>query len=320
MEEQASLPAPVVIGNSDNAPLKSTVENLSKILALVVVALYVCGFLIVSLNDFRYGFADFSPLRPRILTAGAWFGIALAAPLTLANQFTKHKIWTSTEKWWVKAATLLSAYWGSCLIVLWAANAAFIFDQTTVAVPKGSTWEVVGLVVCGLLALVVFAIVLVRLPLIWRELFPVALLAFLFLTGYKTLFWDGKFDSSALIFWMFTIGGIGIFELKFRSWKSRVADWQLSFIPLLVLLLFFSRTYYPHIKASWGGGSPIPVTITLTKDSAFSPSKRVGCILIDETDEGLYVVGNSDRFASYIPKTSVGLIYFADVSASSSLR
>jgi len=46
---------------------------MSKGFAGIAIALYACGFLIISLHNSRYGFSETNPFRPRMLAAGAWF-------------------------------------------------------------------------------------------------------------------------------------------------------------------------------------------------------------------------------------------------------
>ena len=52
----------------------------------------------------------------------------------------------------------------------------------------------------------------------------------------------------------------------------------------------------------------------LTKDFVALPNQSVTCLLIDETDSGFYVVGTSDKHATFIPRAYVGSIHFAEGS------
>src|ERR1700688_2869382 len=67
-------------------------ETLSKAIAGIVIALYACGFLIVSLYHSRFGFVGTNPFRPRVLAAGAWFFFFTAIPVWAALIFR-------TEPW-----------------------------------------------------------------------------------------------------------------------------------------------------------------------------------------------------------------------------
>ena len=60
-------------------------ETLSKAVAGIVIALYACGFLIVSLYHSKFGFVGTNPFRPRVLAAGAWFSSLLASQSRLLS-------------------------------------------------------------------------------------------------------------------------------------------------------------------------------------------------------------------------------------------
>jgi hypothetical protein len=42
------------------------------------------------------------------------------------------------------------------------------------------------------------------------------------------------------------------------------------------------------------------------------PNQNVGALLVDESDAGLYVVGKSDKKATFIPRGAIGLVYYSD--------
>jgi len=77
-------------------------------------------------------------------------------------------------------------------------------------------------------------------------------------------------------------------------------------------LLIFSQFVYPYLKASWAGGTLVNVTFYLSKDSPLNPSKPVQAQLIEESDEGFYIVGPKESKAIFIPRSSVAMIYFSD--------
>ena len=56
----------------------------SKGVAGLVLAVYACGFLIVSLHDSKFGFTETNPFRPKILAAGTWFLIFTSIPVATA--------------------------------------------------------------------------------------------------------------------------------------------------------------------------------------------------------------------------------------------
>src|SRR4051794_31043872 len=68
--------------------------------------------------------------------------------------------------------------------------------------------------------------------------------------------------------------------------------------------------FYPHIKASWGGGTPVPVTIYFSKDSPVMSNQSASVQLLDESDNGFYIVSRKDSKAVFIPRTAVSFLYF----------
>jgi hypothetical protein len=81
-------------GRSFLTDLAPWADTLSKSVAAIAIALYVCGFLIFSLHHANYGFVVTSPFRPRILAAGAWFVFFTAIPVAIATRY-RERPWVS---------------------------------------------------------------------------------------------------------------------------------------------------------------------------------------------------------------------------------
>ena len=60
----------------------------------------------------------------------------------------------------------------------------------------------------------------------------------------------------------------------------------------------------------WGGGQPTPVQIFQNAQSVWAPSNPLDALLLDETDEGLYVVLSPNGKAFFVPKNNVSSIFF----------
>jgi hypothetical protein len=65
--------------------LRRAIDTASKFIAILVIFLYICGFLITSVHYFSYGFSEINPFRPRIFAAGAWFLFFVGMPIGLAK-------------------------------------------------------------------------------------------------------------------------------------------------------------------------------------------------------------------------------------------
>lgn len=94
-------------------------------------------------------------------------------------------------------------------------------------------------------------------------------------------------------------------------------EWSRPLSTVFGLLLIFSQFYYSHLKPSWGGGSPVPVTMFFTKESVISPSRFQSLQLIEEAEEGFYIVGPGESKAMFIPRSTVSLIFFPSKSSDS---
>lgn len=311
-QEDASLsppPGPPVSLSPGAGP---TVDLISKSVAVLAIVLYGCGFLITSIHQFRYGFVETNPFRPRIASAGAWFILFMAIPLAIARGMLKHRhLWEGKEKWWRNTGAILYAYYIACVFFgpafFWMFD--FYVDPSGV-LPPPAVWKI---------ALAVAAVLLLVALCSWRRVpWYVSAIASIILVGQyllyaaNDLFSLGHFRFSAIWLWFFGIGIIALFEMSVRSWKPRFGDWSKTVFLMLGALLIFASYYYPHIKSSWGGGVPIPITIYFTKDSTIMPSQSIGALLVDESDAGLYVVGKNDKRATFIPRSAIGLVYYSD--------
>jgi hypothetical protein len=80
-------------------------------------------------------------------------------------------------------------------------------------------------------------------------------------------------------------------------------------------------TIIPILRHRGAGGTPVAVTIYFTKDSVISPNKTASAQLIEEPDEGSYIVGPKETRAIFVPRSAVALVYFSDkVTGSPLLR
>src|ERR1019366_37930 len=88
---------------------------------------------------------------------------------------------------------------------------------------------------------------------------------------------------------------LSLIELHIRSFKFTGEEWPKTLFMLLGAMFVFSSVYYPHIKSSWGGGSPVPVVIYLSKESPVRPNQQVSAELVDESDAGFYILGHGEK-------------------------
>ncbi|HEY6302181.1 MAG TPA: hypothetical protein VIX14_03870 [Terriglobales bacterium] len=60
------------------------------------------------------------------------------------------------------------------------------------------------------------------------------------------------------------------------------------------------------------GGDQVQRTALLHKRLPISPNKAVPARLIEESDEGFYIVVPKETTAIYFPRSAVALVYFLD--------
>lgn len=291
-------------------------DPLSKGVAAIAIVVYACGFLIVSLHHSKFGFIGTSPFRPRILAAGGWFLFFLAIPIAVATKYR--------DLSWGKIASNLIWFW-STLYGLSFPFSWLVFTQEhppSEDIAHSAWWRIM---VIGAAALIVGMLILVIRMLQRAHPIPVAVVSVVFVLWF-TLFeaspmFNHKFYLGSVGLWFFGVFLLTIALFKLLSWMNLAegGEWSRPLWAMFFALLLFAQYYYPHIKASWGGGAPVNVTVYFTKESPISPNKAVSAQLIEESDEGFYIVGPNETRAIYVPRSAVALVYFSDKIADSQL-
>jgi hypothetical protein len=286
------------------------VDTFSKVVAGVAIALYACGFLIVSLYHAKFGFVGTNPFRPRVLAAGAWFFFFAAIPVLFA-------VGLRTERWG-EIAKWSFVFWIGLYSIALQLGYFFDFSPPSISDIKWS-----------LMSPVLFAAAAVSSYLSFTRKIPQWVGAVVSVT--VTLYWvsgqlwrlvtDSRVNTTTLALLFFATALLVKFEIQPHPnrYLGDLGTWTAPLGLLFVLLLIFSRGFYPHLKTSWGGGTPADVTVYFTKDSLLNPGKSVQAQLIEESDEGYYIVGPKDSKAIFIPRSAVALIYFSSKAADSGL-
>jgi hypothetical protein len=121
------------------------------------------------------------------------------------------------------------------------------------------------------------------------------------------------FTFDALILWVFAVAFAAINDLyDFPNDVGWHTDWYTAVGFALILLTVFVSSMYPNIKASWGGGETLPVTLFLNANAPVMANQRWHVQLLEETDAGYYVLNKGERKAAFIPRSAVALVYFSD--------
>jgi hypothetical protein len=89
-----------------------------------------------------------------------------------------------------------------------------------------------------------------------------------------------------------------MYALDFRNWF------------FLVLSLSFYIVMFGTIQPKFGGGAPVPVVLYLNSPVAWLDAKVVSASLLDETDQGFYVLTSPKGKALFVPRSNVASLYF----------
>jgi hypothetical protein len=280
----------------------TVVDVFSKGVAALAVALYASGFLIISLYQSEYGFSEVNPLRPKILAAGAWFLLFLSIPASSIARAKVNKLLTTTQ-----LAQWLFPYYVGCMSA--GLFTSFLFNYSLFPGGKAPAWWVWLIGIVASLALVIAINIWDKFPPRLGAVISVVLTLAFATIGAKELFIAHQFTVSAIGFWFFGVGVVTVVELTVLP---KNVDWTRTVFTFCGALLVFAHYYYPHMKSSWGGGSPVPVTVYFGKESPIKPNQSATLQLVDESDSGFYLVWPKDNKAVLVPRNAISIVYFSD--------
>jgi hypothetical protein len=279
-----------------------SLDTIAKATALVGFFTYACGFLVVTLHLSAFGFVEVNPLRPRILTAGAFFIASLAMPTLMA--YVVIRVEGITDSKTKTAAYLVSVffYYVTCQLIgnltLLMLSGTKEYDELIVFVIFMTPWligarKIVTRVPPGLLIVT-----------------SIAGIIFLLVRA-GILIHRSRWDA-AVELWFFLVGLEGRWNISLLRKPEERLKFPMIIVLLLPLLYIFATGFYPRINPAWGGGRPIPVVMDFSKESKLLPSGELELQLIDESDLGFYVITKEDKHVIFIPRVSVALIRFSD--------
>jgi hypothetical protein len=86
-------------------------------------------------------------------------------------------------------------------------------------------------------------------------------------------------------------------SLKLQNKKeARKTEWERLALTILAAIFgLYATKVFPSLKHEYGGGAPVPIVLHLTKKLPVFDSESVPVSLIDETEQGYYVVRGADK-------------------------
>jgi hypothetical protein len=294
--------------------LSATLQALSHLLVVGTGLVYIFGFIIVSVFDATYGIADFSLFRTRVIGAGLVFvcllGIPMVATLRMFALFGLSVRSTgilaprvSPKNQWLATLDVVLFIPFSC--VVFALLVSFLFKP-------GSGWKPMGAALYFLTVAVMAAVAVYsqkhfdQRPFVFVTfslLASVALLIVLFKFADRSFFWS--------VIWFSCVSGLtlGTFR-EARTQELRKTPWE-RHVLIIVPIIFglYATTVFPNIRHEYGGGAPVPVILHLAKPLPLFNADSASVSLIDETEQGYYVLRGTDK-ALFIPRGSVEEVEF----------
>jgi hypothetical protein len=287
---------------------------LSKFIAALLFSVYVFGFLITSLHTSVYGFTPINPFRPKVVAAGAWFLLFVTAPAIFAISVRKEVFDALQKRELSRLMRWAVLYWLSCGAVSTATAPLFEYDSIA---PGLHGWSLIAVIVVIVIFFAAY-FSLARVKAVWLQRAALGFMSAVFLSScisnVHSLF-QGKFYYGGMTTWFLILTIWVLAEMRI---KKNLQLWCITLLFALLLLIGFARYYYPKMKSSWGGGSPTPVVLFLSKDSPVTPGKQLRAVLLDESDAGYYIVPANEAKAIFFPRSAVSLVLFAE-NASDSL-
>lgn len=271
--------------------------------ALIVGAglVYLFGFIIVSIFDATYGIADFSLFRTKVIAVGTVFVVLVGLGMVLTFRMFS-----------LFGLTLERAHFSAVTVT--AQNRSFVIADVALSIPFGC---------CGLAFLLTFLsstflvwsgngfnlifiafAVTAALGVAGRKWFSAHPLLFVFLSALNTAaFFLILFRYSVRsFFWMVVwLSLVCVFtlqtSLKIRnSEEARKTEWERLFLVIVPAVFgLYAAKVYPTIRHQFGGGEPVPIVLHLAKKVPVFDSETIPVSLIDETEQGYYVVRVSDK-------------------------
>jgi hypothetical protein len=286
------------------------VDLLVRAAATLLVAIYGLGFVILGVYEARYGIFQFSPLRARIFLVGFTF-IALIA-LPVAAHHYKLAYYGPLAPVFNNADPKLQNYRNVVLAGGFIFTAFFMAGMfNLLLIPAASTksyrWWHTAVFAAGFLALLeIYAVVGKR----FSERPKSAAAAALLTTGafMACLSFAGEHLLN-LTCWFF-LCGVAAQLVRCSTDRLRLALDFRNWFFVIVEVWFYAVAIFGIMPAKIGGGAPTSMVLYLNGPVAWLDRTPASVSLLDETDQGFYVLTPGKSRALFIPRSDVGSVYF----------
>jgi hypothetical protein len=311
-------------------------EAIAKGITYALPFVYLCGFVILSLFEAEFGITDLSLVRVKTLAAGLLFALFITYPALVSLRAfqlfgfkkpgsTVVNIGHDSNMPYFYVIQIMELYVMSSLIAMgllpfWTHKPrAWITGTPAYQEPGHFSFLTFS---AGVMTTVVFFLgVMPSIGGLIRKHFsakPLRCAVLISLVSLLWLIWNFEMSDRMffeLVAWCYSVGlasilaGRGI--EKGEDLKS--TDWELGILVAFSLLVpWFATSFYGNIKPAFGGGSPGSAKLYLKEDNAILRAKIVDVLIVEETEQGYYVVDptKDSKAAVFVPRSSVSTAEF----------
>jgi hypothetical protein len=298
--------------------LRETVEPVTKVGAVVAALTYVAGFVVVNLHHGQFGIVELSLLKARVVAAGVLFGVLTLIPVMFLTRI--HGLLAPRPTSALPNGTNDDGPIGTLIrrlelypqCVALALPFIMLFEQGG-SEKTGTPWGT-GLVFisCSLLATFSRRLANIRTrPRVHLAVVGVGVLGVVWMLARGFTIYSRGFFATSVWFYGCALVALGLRGMWLQREELRTVDWEQMVGTALVALVLFSETIYGNVRARFGGGAPVPLSLYLSSDAPpLFGSAPAELWLVEETDQGFYVLRS--RVAKAVVFVPRGLVRAAE--------
>jgi hypothetical protein len=298
--------------------LKDRLDVASRLGAILLIVLYVCGFLVVSFHNASRGIVTFGLFRARVLSAGVLFSFLVS--LALLEWIRAFEVWSRPKSPHPTEQPVSATKFGAGVYSFLKRLFSFFVSALTTAYILSFVvfhGEFVGKVllfyICwAAVVATVFTLTkqISRRPVLGSVIYVVVLTGAM--AGVVLL---KEWDTLAMLGWFGAVGTTADFvrkEIRGKDIRGMLdINWAWVLVYLIGVCSYFGAVLYPKIQATLGGGQPTKAVFQFAGQSPIDGLAKDELWLFDEADTGYYVLRTPEEHkAVFVPRSLVSAIYF----------
>lgn len=283
-------------------------EPVAKASAIAFGLLYGIGFLVLSIHHASFGISEFGLFRPRIMATGFLFSALAMLPLIVAHRSysllqRKREISEGPEPF-LKIIDRLGVFANSCIALTMGTGMLFPLPPNTF---NHSMLILFYSLLVGLCASIFYSFT----PLIGHRFQKTSVLFSVLglVADIVGLVWTKNASLQLVAGWFFVVGMIAV---GISRWRQKTdfpfkIPWESAFMGMVATISLYTLVLYPRLKPEFGGGGTRPAVLY------FSNSLSRHCFILDENDQGFYVLFDANsRHATFFPRSGVTAVFFGE--------